>query len=210
MRRWFAAWCVVWAVLSSSVPAHAQSEPPPASTAEQVRADARVAFHRGVEAARAGHWEEARLAFAHSFELVPSAVTLLNLAGTQINTGRLVEGYGNYRRILRAPADAASHREQVKRVLADLERRIPRLRVVLERRAEGDAVWVDGAPVALGSADHVIVRLDPGAHHVELQRAGTSEQRDVALSEGQELTLELEAHAPNAAQASDGGAPSAP
>jgi hypothetical protein len=194
MRSSLLVWCLALAVLAlGGEPAWAQAESPPSDAQEQVRAEAREAFRRGVSAARAGQWEEARQEFTRSLELVPSAVTRLNLAGTQINTGHLLEGYENYQRILYSPADAASHRALVERVVAELETRIPRVRLLMERRDTEDTLWVDGAMIALGGDGGSDVRLDPGMHHVEVRRPGkTREQRDFAVSEGQELVLDLD------------------
>jgi hypothetical protein len=157
----------------------------------QVLHEARAAFLRGVEAAKQERWEEARAAFARSHQLVPSAVTLLNLAGSQVNSGRLVEGYRNYRLILGSPADAAQHRTEIERVLVQLEARLPRVRIVVPEVADGDSILLDGQPVALASTtDEVYV--DPGPHRVELAHGGRAfAQRDVEIAEGELRVVDL-------------------
>jgi hypothetical protein len=194
MRSLFArlALCVVLGLAMMPNPARAQGTASAPSASEAHRAAAREAFGRGVAAAREGHWEEARREFARSHELVPSAVTLLNLAGSQINTGRLVEGYENYKRILHAPADAESHRQRVEQVVVELESRIPRVRIVLVQGSRDDALLLDGRYLAQASPQEPL-RVDPGRHRVEVRRPGKpAVRRAFDVSEGQELVLDLD------------------
>src|SRR5262245_8713742 len=145
-QTWWLSVVFALAICASQVEAQQASEPPTVEL-ERTRAAAREAFLQGVIAAHAGRWEDARREFERPHDLVPSAVTLLNLAGSQVNTGRLVQGYENYLRILRTPADAAAHRELIEQVVNELESRIPKVRIVAASE-EADALLLDGQSVA--------------------------------------------------------------
>jgi hypothetical protein len=172
---------------ASVAPAHAQSW-----LADQ-RAEARRAFERGVEAARAGRWRDARDEFQRSHKLVPSTVTLLNLAGSQVNNGELVAGYETYRSILAAPSDAKDHVPDIERVVGELETRIPTLRIVCVQSDPRQVVQLDGKTLATQDAAGRDIRVNPGTHHVVLSRPGQAVvQHDVTLGEGQTLALDLD------------------
>jgi hypothetical protein len=166
---------------------------------DAARDEARSRFQRGVEAARAGDWDEARAEFGRSHALVPSAVTLLNLAGSQVNCGRLVEGHATYRLLLKRPGEARAHLSDIERVVRELEARLPTLRFVPSEPLPALRVALDGKelPSGDGSAG---VHLDPGQHHVELARAGDQPVRhDFSIAEGQTLVLDLAALCPDCA-----------
>src|SRR5688572_23336243 len=181
---------LLWLVAISWPHAQAQAQ---VGESRAPRDQARALFERGVSAARAGHWEEAREDFSRSHALVPSAITLLNLAGSQVNTGRLVEGHATYRALLKSPGEAAAHVDDIERVVRELETRLPMLRFTPGERAPGQRLALDGKalPPGDGSAG---VHVNPGEHAIELGRAGEpSVRHEFSIAEGQTLVLDLEA-----------------
>ncbi|HZL20971.1 MAG TPA: hypothetical protein VFG23_24770 [Polyangia bacterium] len=163
-------------------------------------------FARGVENARQGHWDEARVAFEGAYALSPRPVIRINLAGAQARTGYLKEASANYRAIASdASIETAPFRDTAAAVLATLEPRIPRIRLGTMGLGEADVVKIDGASVATDDVSEP-QPLDPGPHTVTVWRADTERARiDVSLAEGEThdvslpspAVLKLEAPAPS-------------
>jgi len=171
--------------LSWPLAAHAQS-------ASEVAA-ARRLFRQGIAAAREDDWETARRHFARSYGIAPRESTLLNLAGAQAQTGRLVDAAESYRRFIRE-ASGRSERlvPRAREALEELEPRLAHLTITAPSATDGDAVTLDDDELpraALG----VELPVDPGAHHVAWARSGArlDEQR-VELAEGEHRAVTLE------------------
>ena len=155
----------------------------------EVRAAARQQFESGVSAAHEARWEQAREAFRLSYELFPHHSTLLNLAGSEAETGRLVEAAETYRRFLReAPADDA-RRALASATLSELEARIPQLRV-LGAPASASELRVDGRAMPVRVLDAALP-LDPGTHALRVESPEGARCGSVELAEGdrREVTL---------------------
>ncbi|MEI8255186.1 MAG: hypothetical protein WCJ30_05880, partial [Deltaproteobacteria bacterium] len=154
-------------------PAHAQTAAPTPPSANEI-ALAREQSRIGVEAARQQRWTEAREAFERSYRLYPRTLTLLNLAGAQVESGQLVEGTESYRRFLQEATSgpAAAQRDAAQHALMDAEARIPRLRVAAAGLLASDQLLLDGQAVshaALGAQ----LPVDPGPHVLAVLRNGT-------------------------------------
>lgn len=168
-------------------------------------------FNDAVEAARRGDWQDARTGFEAAQSLSARPVILVNLAGAQARTGRLVDAARNYRAVADdTSADAAPFREAALGVLKTLQPRIPRLRVRTAGLADGDVVRLDDLPLTRAAlAEPVLV--DPGSHTITVTRDGADRARvnlSVAERETYDVSL-LAALAPPPAPASvaAGGAP---
>ncbi|MES1207466.1 MAG: hypothetical protein ABUS79_16140 [Pseudomonadota bacterium] len=141
-------------------------------------------FNEGVEAARHGDWQQARAGFEAAQSLSARPVILINLAGAQARTGRLLDAVRNYRAVADdTSADAAPFREAAVGVLKTLQPRIPRVRVRAAGLTEGDVVRLDGAPLSRDVlAEPVLV--DPGPHTITVTRDGNDRARvTVSLAE---------------------------
>jgi hypothetical protein len=155
--------------------------------------DAQQAFREGVEAARQSHWPEARASFEQAYALSPRPVVLINLAGAQARTGRLIEAARNYHRILEDPAssETAPFRKAAAEVLPELEQRIPRIRVHATGNTEADTFQVDGMDVPAASLAGPLP-LDPGQHTLVVSRAGVERARVLfSLAEREERDIPL-------------------
>lgn len=156
------------------VAARAQQAPTTAQPSANEIALAREQSRIGVAAARLQRWTEAREAFERSFRLYPRTLTLLNLAGAQVESGQLVAGAESYRRFLQqaTTGPAAAQRDAAQHALVDAEARIPRLRLAAPGLTEGDQLLLDGQVVshaALGAQ----LPVDPGPHVVAVTRNGS-------------------------------------
>lgn len=162
------------------------------------RSEARRLFLRGVEAATNGLWEEARGAFSRSFELVPNASTLLNLAGSQVNTGQLVEARDNYRRVLEADSVTSLGKEEIAKLIAALDARIPKLRIA--GVSSPNVVLLDGSQIA-GFDAALGLALSPGHHAVEIKRGSELLLRhQLVLTETQEVVLDVAVMCPRCSE----------
>ena len=161
---------------------------------------AQQAFRAGVDAARQERWSDALAAFEKAYGLSPRPVVLINLAGVQVRTGRLIEATKNYRRILSDPpsADTTAFRKAAADVLPSLEARIPRIRLRPTGLAPSDIVEIDGQPLGAGAIGAERT-LDPGEHTLIVARDGTERARVLfALAESERRDIALPLPAPTA------------
>ncbi|UJR79906.1 tetratricopeptide repeat protein [Sandaracinus amylolyticus] len=154
---------------------------------------ARALFQQGLAAAHDARWEEARDAFERSLAIAERPNTLLNLAGAQAQTGRLVAAVASYRRFLELATSGreARYRSQAEDALSALEPRLARLTIATAGLEDGDEVQLDGAAItSLGAP----IPVDPGAHVARIVRDGEEVARQsIALGEGEVRTVALEA-----------------
>lgn len=154
---------------------------------------ARQAFRDGVVASRQERWDEAVDSFQRSFELAPRPLTMMNLAGALAQTGRLVEAAEAYRSFLtmaRTGRDARL-RDEAERQLRELEGRIPRVRLRVLGRAEGDVLRLDEYELGSSALD-LPVAVDPGEHTVTIVRDGQERSLPFGAAEGvaQEVVID--------------------
>ena len=135
------------------------------------RSLARDQFQAGVAAARGGDWAGAAEAFHRSYELAPRPLTLLNLAGAYQQVGRLVEAAEAYRMFLHEDGITARQRRDAEEQLAELEPRIPRVRLRVLGLVDGDRVTLDEYQLSLAALDE-LYPVDPGEHSATIERDG--------------------------------------
>jgi hypothetical protein len=136
---------------------------------------ARALFSAGLSAMHDARFQDALTSFSQAYALVPQPQTLLNLAGAQTETGRLVEAAESYRSFLREAASgpAASYREQAERALGEIERRLARVHIELSGGEGNESVNLDGRLLAAAELRSEL-RVDPG-QHVLVARRGPSD-----------------------------------
>jgi hypothetical protein len=148
-------------------------------------------FVEGVGHARAGHWDLALASFEAVYAIAPRPTVLFNLASAQKRTGKLLASNANFRRFVNSddPSISRAQRRVAQRELADVESRIPRLRIEIANLKDGDRILLDQVrvyPEELGRE----LWVDPGAHRVRVDRPhGDQQVRTVAVSEGQVRVL---------------------
>ncbi len=151
---------------------------------------AREQFRAGVQAAQAARWEEAAEAFQRSYELSPRPLTLLNLAGAYAQIGRLVESVEAYRMFLmERQGVTARMRGDAEAQLADIEPRVPRVRITVMGIHEGDIVRLDEYELSTASLEQPLP-VNPGSHTVTLERPG-HEPIVVPFSTGESATEDV-------------------
>lgn len=149
-------------------PARAQDRDP-----DDARVEARRLLDEGLRAAQEARWEDARAAFARSYARVRRPITLLNLAGAEAQSGRLLDSAASYRRFLEIATEgrAAVHRAEAEAALAEVVARTPTLRARLDGLRPGDRLRLDGRP-AQPDALAAGVAVDPGRHELVVERDG--------------------------------------
>jgi PEGA domain len=183
------------------------------STVQSARDD----YKRGLDLSAASQWGEALSAFEVSSTKRPHAQTLYNMGSCERALGRWTRARARFEESLKRaegnPTELpASVAEEVRGLLREYERILPRINVTLEPAdtnlaIDGRPLHVDPAREALvaglatpglgkpvGRATFV-VELDPGTHVFALSRAGYADvviSKQIAASARMSLNLNLE------------------
>jgi hypothetical protein len=175
-------------------------------------AAARDLFREGAKAAKAGQWEEARVAYERSYLLRPSPLTRYSLAMAQKETGHVVEALENFRAFLRDPMDATTsqYRPQAEESILALEGKVAWAVVIVASAPSGVEVRIDGVallPAALG----IRRAIDPGHHKVEAKAEGyLPYSREFNVKSAATANIKIELRPMPAAGVTTAPAPSAP
>jgi hypothetical protein len=155
-------------------------------------------FRQAREALSKGDYATACPKFAESQRLDPAAGTLMNIAECEEHSGALGSALEHWREAADQLSTSPDDRlELAHRHIADLEPRVPRLTIRLERRAPPDTkVTRDG--VELGSASlGAPLPVNPGRHTVVATAPGrAAATKTVTLAEAQVLDLVVAPGAP--------------
>jgi hypothetical protein len=182
------------ATLVASIPQLPSSYAQPSDSAAAGKIPvARRLYEEGVDAVNQGRWSTAHDKFKASYELSPRVLTLFNLAGAQVQTKRYVEAAESYRRFLRETADGryTELRAEAVEALAELEKQIAHLTLVVTNLDASDTVAIDDVPyprAALGEP----FPMNPGSHVAVVRRDGaTLAEKSITLSPGVAETVTL-------------------
>ena len=184
------ALCLVASAVCLPSAAYAQSD--------DDRAGARAAATAGSSAMQQEHWDEAIDLFMRAESLVHAPPHLLYIARANVKLGRLVRARENYLKITRdvlpagAPRAFVDAQASANTEVADLEARIPTVKVVVDGDGAAEAIVImDGSPVAsaLTGVPHPI---DPGDHKFQaISKTLSSDVVTIPFAEGVRQTLKL-------------------
>lgn len=165
--------------------ATAQPAPSPTPQADDPNSEtARRYFEAGVAAMQRSDWAEAVNGFENSERLRRTASVSLNLGIARHRLGRLLEARGSLNDFLQnaTPAQHAQHDAEVGRLVAEIGRRVGRIRLT-ELRPTSLTVTIDGQPALLNDAREVTV--NPGEHRVRAEAEGfVTREETVPVAEG--------------------------
>jgi hypothetical protein len=165
--------------------ASAQPSPPPAPTVADPNAEtARRYFEAGVAAMQREDWAEAVNGFENSERLRRTASVSLNLGIARHRLGRLLEARASLNDFLAnaTPAQHAQHDPEVGRLIAEIGRRLGRIRLT-ELRPTSSTVTIDGQPAVLNDARELTV--NPGEHRLRAEADGfVTREETVPVAEG--------------------------
>ncbi len=128
------------------------------------------------------------------------------LARALAKQGRLADALGVARAVAAIPKagpeafSVTSARAEAEKLAADLDKRVPKLRIEAPETA---AVTIDGRDVP---AENGVRRVDPGDHVVEGRHEGKSAKADIKLAERDDKSVKLDFATGGAAVAAAGGA----
>ncbi len=160
---------------------------------DSAAAQAERLFQQGRKLMDEGRPRDACPKFAESDHLDPAAGTIINLARCYARLGRTASAWTAYREAAeRAAAKGQEKREAVARSeAAELEPRLPKLRIVVDEPPSGTLleVSVDGERW-VSDAWNVPTPIDPGSHALVVSAAGFAPWSTTVFS-AQATTLEV-------------------
>jgi hypothetical protein len=194
--RRFASWLLAGALFVTSFEALAENAAD--------KATARKLATEGIELYQAGKYPEALDKLERAEALYDAPVHLLYIARTERELNRWVEAAETYRRLVRVKLDAGAPEafqqaiDEGKKELAELEPKIPSLKVEVTPAAAGLEVRIDGEVVS-SAAIGVERPINPGEHQVSATAPGYGAgERQVTVGPGGKEAVVLEL-APTAA-----------
>jgi hypothetical protein len=189
--RRFASWLLAGALFVTTYEAGAENAAD--------KATARKLATEGIELYQAGKYPEALDRLERAEALYDAPVHLLYIARTETALNRWVEAAETYRRLVRVKLDPSAPEafqqaiDEGKKELAELEPKIPSLKVEVTPSVEGLEVRIDGEVVS-SAALGVDRPIDPGEHRVSATAPGYGageQQVTVAPSTKESVALEL-------------------
>ncbi len=193
--------CLVFAALVLVSPLGARAQSPTSSLEQQ----AREKFVLAKEALKQGDTKGALALFRESWALQQRVSALLNMAYCEEQLGLVGSAARHYEEAIALLPETDSRRADANERLSSLAPRVPTLSVQLDEKVPKDAtVLLDGQPMSASTRD-TGVRLDPGAHTVEVSAPGrvTKTQR-LTLDEATQRTLVVSLERPPSPQPSAG------
>jgi hypothetical protein len=192
--------------LATTAPALHAQETGPADAPRAARrepsagdlATARTALREGLELRDSGDLTRALARLSTAFDLVPTPVTGFELGKTHMLLGHVLQAHELFKRVGRMPLAAEESersvvaRSEATRLAADLEPRIPQVRIHLTLPPSSHAtVRIDDEDLVITGA--VTPRaLEPGDHEIVAQAGDGPEQRvKVTLAEGETKEIRL-------------------
>jgi hypothetical protein len=164
---------------------------------------ARDLWYRGVDAFRAGNYEEARRAFAECYQLMPKSDVLRNLSISEIQSGHYVSAARHLKQLLSsAPGDLPSNvREEANSRLAQAEAQIGQLKISVD--IAGAEISIDGTVIGRSPLEGSWY-IEPGQHEIIVSKAGyPAESRQVFALAGVAIPIDVSLETLRREQAAD-------
>jgi len=182
-------------------PGLATSKPDDKSSGQVKKA--RDLWYRGVDAFRAGNYEEARRAFAECYQLMPKSDVLRNLSISEIQSGHYVSAARHLKQLLSsAPGDLPSTvREEANSRLAQAEAQIGQLKIGVD--IAGAEISIDGTVIGRSPLESSWY-IEPGQHEIIVSKAGyPAESRQVFALAGVTIPIDVSLETLRREQAAD-------
>lgn len=163
---------------------------------------ARDLWYRGVDAFRAGNYEEARRAFAECYQLMPKSDVLRNLSISEIQSGHYVSAARHLKQLLAAPGDLSGNvREEATNRLAQAEAQVGQLDIGVD--VSGAEISIDGTVIGRSPLEGNWY-IEPGQHEVIISKAGyPSESRQIFALAGVSIPVDVSLETIRREQAAD-------
>lgn len=186
------------ATVKGAPPSKTDDKTPPA----QVKR-ARDLWYRGVDAFRAGNYEEARRAFAECYQLMPKSDVLRNLSISEIQSGHYVSAARHLTQLLASPPGELPNtvREEATSRLAQAEAQVGQLKIGVD--VAGAEISIDGSVIGRSPLEGTWY-LEPGQHEVLVSKAGyPAESRQVFALAGVAIPIDVSLETLRREQAAD-------
>lgn len=194
-RAWFHRWVALAFLVAHGValPARAEAGSPQADQKQEQRVtEARQAYQRALAQFDAGEFTAALAGFRRAFELAPSFHILYNMAVVHMALEDAAASMEAFEQYLQEGAEQVppERREEVRRELAELSRRVAWLDVRVNR---ADAqIWIDDRDVGTSPLARRL-RLNPGMYLVRVRdRSDRLEEQIVRLQPGEERVVSFQ------------------
>ncbi len=171
-----------------------------AQTAAPKRQDpvaAQALFKAARQLVDKGNYAEGCPQFAASFELYPSASTMLNVAQCHEHDGKLASAWEAYNQALTLNHETKGEERRkgledlAKKGIAALEPRLPKLLITIKDPPKGLQVLRDGKELPVAALSTALP-ADPGLHKIEASAPGyRDETRTVTLEPSKTATVEI-------------------
>lgn len=168
-------------------PVNAQEESEPS----RERAAAEALFKAGHSAMDRGDYDLACQKFQASMELDPAPGTLMNLGNCEERRGNVASAWERYIAAQRDLPETDRRRQFAREKVAELEPKVPRLRLVLAEDAP-ESTEIRREEVDLTGSLGVALPLDPGSYSIRVTAPGYREQTfevELALGESREMEV---------------------
>jgi hypothetical protein len=167
-----------------------------AQVSDSERSAARQLFTEGNELQKAEKYDAALDKFERAQRVFSAPTNLLHIAQCQDKLGKIVEATETYRTVIRTPLPAGAPGafqqavEQAKTELAQVEPRVPRVKIdVTPANAASLEVRLNGQPINAALIGEPLP-LDPGTHRIVVFAPGyASNEQSVTLKERDAKTL---------------------
>jgi hypothetical protein len=154
-----------------------------------------------VESFRNGNYEDARIAFAECYRLMPKSDVLRNLSISEIQSGHYVSAARHLTQLLAAGELPANVREEATTRLAQAEAQVGQLNITVD--VAGADVHIDGASIGRSPLEGKWY-IEPGQHDVTVSKAGYPvENRQVFALSGVAIPIDVSLEALRREQAAD-------
>jgi hypothetical protein len=185
-------------VVGGASPVSKPGEQAPAADVKK----ARDLWYRGVDAFRAGNYEEARLAFAECYQIMPKSDVLRNLSISEIQSGHYVSAARHLTQLLAAPGELPSNvREEATSRLAQAEAQIGQLQIAVD--IAGAEISIDGSVIGRSPLPGKWY-IEPGQHEILVSKAGyPAESRQVFALAGVVIPVDVSLEALRRERAAD-------
>lgn len=170
-------------------------------TPERVKR-ARDLWYRGVEAFRNGKYEEARVAFAECYQLMPKSDVLRNLSISELHSGHYVDAARHLTQLLASPGELPEKvREEANNRLAQAQAQIGQLAITVD--VPGAEIRIDDQVIGTSPLEGNWY-IEPGQHQISVSKQGYPvEERQVFALAGVSIPVSVSLEALRTEQANE-------
>ena len=147
-------------------------------------ADAR--FREGMQYAKGGKFEQARLSFTQAYAISADPTTLWNLAVAEMKTGHSLEALKHLKSYAHGAATDPAYLAKAPKLLEQLQAETAHVSI---DAPAGANIVVDGEPLAASAPLREPVDVAPGTHAIEARSGTRSARTSLSAPRGQTVSV---------------------